>query len=82
MMILTKYVYSLQFYLRKWTNELETPIVSIDYTLAPDGPFPRALEECVLAYAWMLQNLNQLGVHVCGMCSHVHVFLYVSNVVQ
>ena len=50
-----------QFYLRKWTNELETPIVSVEYTLAPEGPFPRALEECLMAYAWALQNTAKLG---------------------
>lgn len=41
--------------------ELDVPIVSIDYSLSPEAPYPRALEECMLAYCWILQNLEQLG---------------------
>ena len=52
----------LQFYLRQWSLQLDVPIVSIDYSLAPEAPFPRALEECVMAYAWILLNMEQLGI--------------------
>ena len=31
---------------------INIPVVSIDYSLAPDAPYPRALEEVVYAYAW------------------------------
>ena len=48
-------------YLRVWSRELDTPVVSIDYSLAPEAPFPRSLNECVMAYAWILQHLDQLG---------------------
>ncbi len=40
--------------------------MSVDYTLAPEGPFPRALDECVMAYAWALQNTDKLGTHQCS----------------
>ena len=39
-------------YLKSWAQELGTPILSIDYSLAPEAPFPRALEECFYAYCW------------------------------
>ena len=51
-----------KMYLRKWSRELDTPIVSIDYTLAPECAFPRALDEIIFAYIWMLQNSKLLGV--------------------
>ena len=54
-------LFCLQFYLRKWAFELDVPIVSIDYSLSPEAPYPRALEEVVLAYCWILQNLESLG---------------------
>ena len=54
-----------QFYLRTWSQELKTPVVSIDYSLSPEAPFPRPVEECTMAYAWILQNLTLLGVCVC-----------------
>ncbi|XP_041424259.1 lipase, hormone-sensitive L homeolog isoform X3 [Xenopus laevis] len=48
-------------YLRTWAQELEAPILSIDYSLAPEAPFPRALEECFYAYCWALKNCRLLG---------------------
>lgn len=59
----------LQFYLRQWSLQLDVPIVSIDYSLAPEAPFPRALEECVMAYAWILLNMQQIGI-----CTFAHVW--------
>ena len=56
-------LFGLQFYLRSWSQELQCPVVSIDYSLCPDAPFPRPLEECTMAYAWILQNLALLGLH-------------------
>ncbi|CAF4554259.1 unnamed protein product, partial [Rotaria sp. Silwood2] len=40
---------------------LGIPIISVDYSLAPEYPFPRAIEECFYAYAWILKNANKLG---------------------
>jgi hormone-sensitive lipase len=37
------------------------PILSIDYSLAPSAPFPRALEEALYAYCWARQNCHMLG---------------------
>ncbi|XP_064613572.1 hormone-sensitive lipase-like [Liolophura sinensis] len=50
-----------EVYLRQWARDLKVPIVSIDYSLAPENPFPRALEECFYAYAWILNNCQRLG---------------------
>lgn len=41
--------------------ELDIPIVSIDYSLAPEAPFPRAVEEVFYAYCWTLLNHERLG---------------------
>lgn len=48
-------------YLRQWAKQLEVPILSIDYSLAPQAPYPRALEEAVYAYCWALKHCNLLG---------------------
>lgn len=48
-------------YLRTWAQELEAPILSVDYSLAPEAPFPRALEECFYAYCWALTHCRLLG---------------------
>ncbi|XP_033730762.1 hormone-sensitive lipase-like, partial [Pecten maximus] len=48
-------------YLRQWAKDLNAPILSIDYSLSPEHPFPRALEECFYAYAWAVKNCRSLG---------------------
>ncbi|XP_057566857.1 hormone-sensitive lipase-like [Hippopotamus amphibius kiboko] len=48
-------------YLKSWAQELGTPILSIDYSLAPEAPFPRALEECFYAYCWAIKHCGLLG---------------------
>lgn len=48
-------------YLKSWAQELGAPIVSIDYSLAPEAPFPRALEECFFAYCWAVKHCTLLG---------------------
>ena len=50
-----------ELYLRSWSEYLNVPILSVDYSLAPEARYPRALEEGVFAYAWALMNLNKLG---------------------
>ncbi|XP_061376846.1 hormone-sensitive lipase isoform X5 [Danaus plexippus] len=48
-------------YLREWAAKLNMPILSVDYSLAPQAPFPRALEEVYYAYCWLLNNFKLVG---------------------
>ena len=48
-------------YLHQWAAQLNTPLLSIDYSLAPEAPYPRAVEEIFFSYVWMLSNLEKLG---------------------
>lgn len=50
-----------ELYLRDWAVSLDCPILSVDYSLAPEAPFPRALQEVYYAYCWMLNNTELLG---------------------
>jgi acetyl esterase/lipase len=36
--------------------------VSVDYRLAPENPFPAALEDCYLALKWLVSNSDTLGI--------------------
>eukprot|EP01061_Rhynchopus_euleeides_P014335 TRINITY_DN24891_c0_g1_i1.p1 TRINITY_DN24891_c0_g1~~TRINITY_DN24891_c0_g1_i1.p1 ORF type:complete len:511 (+),score=167.21 TRINITY_DN24891_c0_g1_i1:75-1535(+) len=48
-------------YVRHWAKDLRAPILSIDYSLAPEAWFPRAVDECFHVYMWALQNRAELG---------------------
>lgn len=43
-------------YLRKWVNNTNIPIISIDYSLAPKYPYPVALNEIYQAYLFIVEN--------------------------
>ena len=48
--------FSHQSYTRKWAKELGIPIFSIDYRLAPEYPYPAALNDVWQAYYWIVNN--------------------------
>lgn len=50
-----------EIYLRDWAKDLDVPILTVDYSLSPEAPFPRALEEVLHVYAWALINHKKLG---------------------
>lgn len=40
---------------------MNCPIIAVDYSLSPEAPYPRALEECYYAYCWITLNREKLG---------------------
>jgi hormone-sensitive lipase len=48
-------------YLRDWAKELNAPILSVDYDLAPEHPFPVAVCQGFYAYCWAIKHASQLG---------------------
>ena len=52
-----------QKYTREWANQTDSLIVSVEYSLAPENPFPAALNDCWQVYIWLLSNAEQfLGI--------------------
>ena len=45
-----------QSYTREWAKQLNCPIISIDYRLAPQNTFPDQLNDCWQVYYWLVLN--------------------------
>jgi acetyl esterase len=46
----------------KFARDLGVVVVSVDYRLAPETPFPGGLEDCYAGLVWLAENAEALGV--------------------
>jgi hormone-sensitive lipase len=56
-----------EIYLLKMAHETQAPVLSVNYTLAPDAQHPTQLHQCLAAYFWARANaacLGWTGAHV------------------
>ena len=51
-----------EFLHRPLAADLSCTIVSAEYRLAPETPFPGSIQDCYAALAWTFQNADELGI--------------------
>lgn len=58
-------------------ERMELAVVSVDYRLAPEHPYPAAVEDCLTAVNWLLGNAPRLfgcsGVGIQGLSAGAHL---------
>lgn len=53
-------------YCAEAARQLDMPVISIDYRLAPEAPFPAAPEDCEAATRWIADNIPCTGLVLSG----------------
>jgi acetyl esterase len=48
--------------LRQLTNKAGVVIISVDYRLAPEYPFPHGLNDCIDTTEWIMNHAEELGI--------------------
>jgi acetyl esterase/lipase len=48
--------------LNRWTEELNCVVVSVEYRLAPEYPYPAPLEDCYAGLLWTVRHAAELNI--------------------
>ena len=50
-----------------WAEELQVPVITVGYRLAPENPFPAATDDVRRAWLWVVEHATELGIDPSGL---------------
>jgi acetyl esterase len=60
-------IYTYEPYCAEVARLLDLPVISVDYRLSPEYPFPAPAEDCEAAARWIATSPDELGLKVTGL---------------
>jgi acetyl esterase len=60
-------LYTYEPYCAEVARLLDLPVISIDYRLSPENPFPAPAQDCEAATRWVASSPAELGLQVTGL---------------
>lgn len=54
----------------RWCRELGAVIVAVNYRLAPENPYPAALDDCYTGFSWCFDSADVLGIDLDRIALH------------
>ncbi len=60
-------IYTYEPYCAEVARLLDLPVISVEYRLGPEFPFPAAFEDCEAAVRWVAASPEELGLDVTGL---------------
>jgi acetyl esterase len=48
-------------------DQLDLPVIAVDYRLAPEHPFPAAAQDAVAVARWLAESPKELGLNITGL---------------
>ncbi len=50
------------FQCKSWASKFNVPVVSVEYRLAPEHPYPAPLQDCYAGLRWVFRQAGSLGI--------------------